>query len=72
MLAVRSIDIYHPMILDGIGLRLDGTADAFALEGASFERFDIKSKSWRTVGKIVDVDSETPNCNYDIDNGRCR
>ncbi len=75
MLAVRSIDIYHPMILDGIGLRLDGTADAFAVEGTSFERFDIESKSWRAVGKVIDVDGETPNCNYeedDLGNGRCR
>lgn len=70
MLAVRSIDIAHPLLVDGIRFRLDGNADAFAVEGTSFDRFDFASKSWRTVGTVIDVDGQTPNCNYD--KGRCR
>ena len=72
MLAVRSIDISHPMLLDGIGFRLDGNADAFAVEGSSFDRFDARSKSWQTVGKVINIDGQTPNCNYGRYSGRCR
>ena len=71
MLAVRSIDISHPMLLDGILFRLDGNADAFAVEGSSFDRFDIGSKSWRAVGEVADINGGTPNCRYGKHSERC-
>ena len=70
MLAVRSLDIRHPMLVDGITFRFDGANDAYAIEGSSFDRLDFRL--WRTVGGIIDVDGETPNCNYDKDTERCR
>ncbi|WP_420622324.1 trypsin-like peptidase domain-containing protein [Candidatus Poriferisodalis sp.] len=62
ILAVRSIDIYHPMILDGINTQLNGNADAYFVEGSDFSQFDAAERTWNQVGDAVDVNGQTPNC----------
>ncbi len=62
ILAVRAIDIYHPMILDGIITQFNGNADAYFVEGSDFSQFDATAQSWNQVSDVVDVNGQTPNC----------
>ena len=62
MLAVRSLDISHPLLLDGIRFRLDGAADAYPIEGTDISPDDADSGTWGTPIEIIDVDGQTPNC----------
>ena len=71
ILAVRSIDIYHPMILDGIITQLNGNADAYFVEGSDFSQFNATEQTWTQVGDVVNVNGQTPNCAWDKDNGGC-
>jgi branched-chain amino acid transport system substrate-binding protein len=71
MLAARSIDIYHPLMMDGVAYELDGAKDAFAIEGSDFSKFDATGQTWNIVGDIVDGNGGSPNCAWDKENGGC-
>ncbi|WP_419863990.1 ABC transporter substrate-binding protein [Candidatus Poriferisodalis sp.] len=72
ILAVRSIDMYHPQALDGINAQLNGSADAYFIEGSDFSQFDAGAQTWNIIGDIVDVNGRSTNCAWDKDNGGCR
>ena len=71
ILAVRSLDIDHPMYLDGIRFKLNGNADAFPIEGSDILRYGASNETWGTPIEIVDVDGETPNCSWSFNDHRC-
>jgi hypothetical protein len=71
MLAARSIDIYHPLMMDGVAYELNGAEDAFAIEGSDFSQFDAAAQTWNQVGNIVDGNGNSPNCVWDKENGGC-
>ena len=71
ILAVRAIDIHHPIFLDGITFAMNGNADAFPIEGTDFSRYDSSTHSW-IVSNVIDVNGASGNCVWDKDNGGCR
>ena len=71
MLAVRAIDIHHPIFLDGITFAMNGNADAFPIEGTDFSQYDSSTHSW-IVSNVIDVNGASGNCIWDKDNGGCR
>ncbi|MDG2111015.1 MAG: ABC transporter substrate-binding protein [Actinomycetota bacterium] len=71
MLAVRSLDISHPMLLPGISFAANGTEDSYFIEGSDFSQFDAEGQTWNIIGDIVDVNGGSPNCAWDKDNGGC-
>jgi len=71
MLAARSIDIAHPLLMDGVAYELNGAADAFAIEGSDFSKFDATEQGWNQVGNIVDGNGNSPNCAWDKEHGGC-
>ncbi len=72
VLVTRSLEIYHPLVLNGIRTRLNGNADAFFLEGSEFYQFDASAGDWKKLGGVINVNAKTPNCAWDADNGFCR
>ena len=72
ILAARSLDIYHPLLLDGINFAADGAVDGYYVEGSDFSQYDAAEQTWDIVGDIVDVNGGSPNCAWDKDNGGCR
>ncbi len=71
MLALRSLNIFHPTFLDGISFAVNGAEDAYFVEGSDFSQFDAASQGWEIVGDIVDVNGGSANCAWDSDNGGC-
>ena len=71
ILAVRAIDIHHPIFLDGITFAMNGNADAFPIEGTDFSQYDSSTHSW-IVSNVIDVNGASGNCAWDKDNGGCR
>ena len=71
ILAVRAIDIHHPIFLDGITFAMNGNADAFPIEGTDFSQYDSSTHSW-IVSNVIDVNGASGNCVWDKDNGGCR
>lgn len=72
MLAVRALDIYHPLLSDGIKFRLNGNEDAFPVEGSSISRYHAALRTWMTDGETIDVTGSTPACAWDLEHGGCR
>ena len=64
ILAVRSLDLDHPMVFSGIHYRLSGTLDAYPVEAAQIGHYDSAAATWRVTEPIIDVDGQTPNCNW--------
>jgi len=62
ILAVRSLDIDHPLLLDGIRFTLDGNDDPYAIEGSAVYRYDAHAESWGAPIEIIEVPGQTPNC----------
>ncbi|WP_420445893.1 cell wall-binding repeat-containing protein [Candidatus Poriferisodalis sp.] len=71
IMALRSLDITHPLYLDGIRFRMNGNADAHFVEGSEFARYHADDFSWKPVGPVIDVNGQTPNCAWDLNEGRC-
>ena len=71
LLAIRSLEIYHPLLFDGIRARFNGNSDAFFVEGSHFNRYDASKHAWKKTGGIINANSKTPNCSWNLDVGRC-
>ncbi len=71
ILATRSLDIDHPLYLDGIRFTLNGNADAYPIEGSEVLRFDAGAQSWGTPIEFIAVDGQTPNCAWVHGEDRC-
>jgi hypothetical protein len=69
LLAMRSLDLVHPMLLDGISFSMNGVEDAYYIEGSDFRQYDAASQEWVQVGDVIDINGMTPNCSW-VD-GRC-
>ena len=71
ILAVRAIDIRHPMFPEAVAFAMNGNADAFPVEGSGVSRYDALSHAW-VASSVVDVNGGTPDCVWDADSGGCR
>lgn len=70
ILALRSLDLVHPMFFEGILFATNGNADGYPVEGSEVSRFDAATQSWRQVGPVVDLNGLSSACDW---NGRrCR
>ena len=64
MLALRAMDVVHPLTLDGISFSVDGAADAYYIEGSEFSIYDAANESWIQDGDAVDLNGSSPNCSW--------
>lgn len=69
MLALRSFQGQHPMLLDAIGFAQNGLDDAYWLEGSDLSRFDYETQSWIVEGGVIDLNGQSPNCSWDPETG---
>jgi ABC-type branched-subunit amino acid transport system substrate-binding protein len=72
ILALRTFDMTHPMLLAGIPFKMDGNADAFFVEGSDISRFDAKKQEWVQQGPIVQLTGEQKKCKYDPTTSGCQ
>ena len=71
MLAVRTMRLEHPLLLDGIAFELNGNADGHTIEGGQFVQYTIPEGadegSLEPFGDVFDVNGTTPNCEFGED-----
>ena len=66
LLAMRGLQLEHPMLLDGIGFKMWGNDDSFAIESSEVARYDVADEAWIATGPIIDIEGETPNCSWGL------
>jgi branched-chain amino acid transport system substrate-binding protein len=64
VLALRGLDLQHPMLLDGVRFSTEGTRDAYPIEGAEISRYDADAGTWNQEGAALDLNGSTPNCEW--------
>ncbi len=72
ILALRSMDISHPMLLPGIRFNMNGNSDAYFVEGSELARYDAASQSWEQQGEVLELSGRSKPCAWDQGAGICR
>jgi len=72
MVALRSMDMTHPMYLDGIKFNLNGNKDAYWIEGSDISKYDAAQQSWIVQGDIIELSGKSTNCFWDQAAGVCK
>ncbi|MCP5030029.1 MAG: ABC transporter substrate-binding protein [Actinomycetia bacterium] len=67
ILAVRSFNGPNPTLLEGVNFGMNGTEDAYFIEGSEFSRYNAADQSWVQEGGIVDLNGSSPNCSWGDD-----
>ena len=70
ILGVRSMNMTHPMVLDGIAFHMNGLEDAFLVEGSEMVEYDSATQSYTIIGEPVDNDGTGGLCQW-IDGEGC-
>ncbi len=65
LLALRSLELRHPMVVDGITFGTDGADDAYPIEGARMMRYSAGRQAWEKESLVVDLNRATPTCSWD-------
>ena len=62
LLALRGMDVVHPLTLDGISFSANGVNDAYYIEGSEISIYDAANESWIQQGDAIDLNGSSPNC----------
>jgi hypothetical protein len=63
--AARSMEMTHPMYLDGIKFNMNGNKDAYWIEGSDVSRYDAAKQSWIPQGDIIELSGKSTPCAWD-------
>ncbi|MFN0029522.1 MAG: ABC transporter substrate-binding protein [Acidimicrobiales bacterium] len=72
VLAIRAMDMTHPILLEGIKFNMNGTKDAYMIEGGVFQKRDAKGDKWVSEGSIIDLSGKSANCVWDVSVSTCK
>ncbi len=65
LLALRSLELRHPMVVAGVAFATDGSDDGYPIEGARMMRYSAGQQVWEKESLVVDLNRATPNCRWD-------
>jgi len=65
LLALRSLELRHPMVVAGIAFATDGSDDGYPIEGARMMRYSAGQQAWEKESLVVDLNRATPTCSWD-------
>ena len=72
MLAMRSLDLQNPFMLDGIRMLTSGAKQVYPVEGSEFARFDAAEQTWKVEGDIINLAGKSAPCSWDQSVGNCK
>jgi branched-chain amino acid transport system substrate-binding protein len=72
ILALRAMDMTHPMTLPGVGFNMNGNADAYFIEGSDIARYDSAAQAWAQDGPIIELSGKSKNCVFDQSTAVCK
>jgi branched-chain amino acid transport system substrate-binding protein len=72
ILALRALDMTHPMTLPGVGFNMNGNADAYFIEGSDIARYDSAAQAWKQEGAVIELSGKSKNCAFDQAGAICK
>jgi ABC-type branched-subunit amino acid transport system substrate-binding protein len=70
-LAVRTMNMTNPGLVEGVKFNMNGNADAYLIEGSDLSRFNSAKQSWE-VEAIVELSGKSSNCSWNTSSSTCR
>ncbi len=71
ILALRTMDMTHPMLLTGLRFNLDGNADGYFIEGSDIAQYDSAKQAWVQEGEIIELSGKSKPCAFNQASGVC-
>jgi branched-chain amino acid transport system substrate-binding protein len=71
MLAVRSMDMTNPMLLQGMKFNMSGNKDAYLYESALFQQWSSADQVWKNQGDPLDLSGKSKNCAWNTSTQAC-
>ena len=71
ILAMRSMDMTHPLLLEGIKFNMNGNADTYYVEGSDIAQYDSAKQQWIQEGDIIELSGKSTPCAFDQASGTC-
>ncbi|MPY91488.1 MAG: ABC transporter substrate-binding protein [Acidimicrobiia bacterium] len=71
VLAIRSMDLTHPLLLEGIKFNMNGNADPYFVEGSDIAKYDSAQQVWVQEGDIIELSGKSTPCAFDQASGTC-
>lgn len=69
---LKDVDVMtHPMLVEGLGVKMHGNNDAFLVEGSDISSWSAGDQAW-AQHSVIELDVQTPNCAWDQSAARCR
>jgi branched-chain amino acid transport system substrate-binding protein len=72
VVARRTMDLTHPLLLPGVKYNMNGNDDAYFLEGSEIGQYDSAKQQWIQQGPIVDLSGKSKNCAWDQSTSTCK
>jgi branched-chain amino acid transport system substrate-binding protein len=71
ILALRAMDMTHPMVLPGVRFNMNGNADPYFVEGSDIARYDAAAQAWAQEGAIIELSGKSKPCAFDQSTAVC-
>jgi branched-chain amino acid transport system substrate-binding protein len=71
IVALRSMEMTHPYLLDGIKFNMNGNKDSYFVEGSEFAKYNAAAQNWEQQGAIIELSGKSSNCVWDQAIGNC-
>jgi hypothetical protein len=71
IVALRAMEVTHPLFLDGIKFNMNGNKDAYLVEGSDIAKYNAGTQGWDQQGDIIVLSGKSSNCVWDQTIGNC-
>ncbi len=72
IVALRSIDMTAPFLLEGAKFNMNGNKDAFLTEASEYSKYDAAKQTWAQQGDLIELSGKSTNCAWDQATGVCK
>jgi branched-chain amino acid transport system substrate-binding protein len=69
---LRSLDMTHPYLLEGIRLNMKGNADPYFIEGGIYQTYDSAKQGWTEQGEPIELSGKSKPCFWDQAVSNCK
>jgi hypothetical protein len=71
IVAIRSMDMTAPFLIEGAKFNLNGGKDAYFTEASEFSKYSAAKQGFEQQGALIELSGKSANCQWDQSKGAC-
>ena len=71
IVAMRSMDMTAPFLIEGAKFNLNGNKDAYFTEASEFSKYNAAKQGFEQQGALIELSGKSTNCSWDQAKGAC-